>query len=225
MEKTKITIPVPHYLDGIGIAEEQKENFLSVKLKCPCGHEKFEVYKGTAETNAEELKAWDKKRKEYFDSFGENIYGYAFRSDENGFYETGLALVDNGKRQIHVGKLYYSGKPSSSAVNAIKIKCAKCGGEYVLFDNSRYGYDGMSCRGKEKNDRGEIKFKRVKRKISTDLIYEVKIKIENEPTFEDFKKASGESYTAEEYSEGFSWISVYISANGSTVKIYDEETA
>lgn len=225
MEKTKVTIPIPRYLDRVGIAEEQKDNFLSVKLKCSCGHEKFEVYKGSSETNAEELKAWYKKREQYFNSFEEEIYGYASRSDENGFYMTGLALVDNGKKQIHVGRFYYNDKPVSVVYNVIKIKCAKCGEEYILFDNSRYGYDGMSCRGEKKADYGTMKFKRVKRKISTDLIYEVKIKIENEPTFEDFKKASGESYTAEEYSEGFSWISIYIFANGSTVKIYDEETA
>lgn len=220
-----ITIPIPHYLDKIAFAEVQKGNLLYMKIKCPCGCEKFEVYKGSAEKNAAEVKAWYKKREQYFNSFGAEIYGYAFRSDENGFYETGLALIENGKKQIHVGKFYYKDKPDSIVDNVIKIKCAECREEFVLFDNSRYGYDGKICRNEEKADIISMKFKQVKRKISHDFTYEVKVGIENEPTFEAFKNASGSEYTAEEYSDGFSWISIYIAANGSTVKIYDEETA
>lgn len=220
-----ITIPIPQYLNRIAFAEAQKGNWLYMNIRCPCGCEKFEVYKGSAEKNAAEMKAWYKKREQYFNSFKEEIYGYAFRSDENGFYETGLALVDNGKRQIHVGKFYYKDKPDSVVDNVIKIKCTECGEEYVLFDNSRYGYDGKICRGEEKADYGAIKFKQVKRKISHDFTYEVKVRIENELTFEDFKKASGSNCTAEEYTDGFSWISIYIAANDSTIKICDEETA
>lgn len=219
-----ITIPVPQYLNKIAFVEEQKENLLYMKIKCLCGCGKFEVYKGSAERNAAEMKAWYKKREQYFKEFDEEIYGYAFRSDENGFYETGLALIENGKRQIHVGKFYYNDMPDAVVDNVIGIKCAECGKEYVLFDNSRYGYDGKICRGEQKADYSSMKFRRVKQKISPDYIYDVKIRIENELTFEDFKAACGE-YTAEEYADGFSWISVYIAGNNGKVKIYDEETA
>lgn len=145
-----LTIPIPQYLNKVAFAEAQKGKLLYMKIKCPCGCEKFEVYKGSAETNSAEVKAWYKKREQYFNSFKEKIYGYSFRNDENGFYETGLALVDNGKRQIYVGRFYYKDKPDSIVNNVLKIKCTECGEEYILFDNSRYGYDGRICRSEKK---------------------------------------------------------------------------
>lgn len=214
------SIPVPEYLREIGYAEKRRNNFLQMGIHCQCGCEDFYIYTASTSHNGKEFDEWHKAEKEYFRSLGVEIYGKSCYIDKNDGLTYETAYV-NGK---YIGKLLFD-PPKFWSAYVIGAKCSRCGKKHLIFDNTRFGYNGRIVGTEEKADYGKMKFRQIRRKLSPDFIYKIKIEIENDESLKEFQSACSEQYTYEQYSEAFSQISVYLSHNGKKVRIYEEETS
>ena len=193
-------------------------------IKCECGQSRFQLYKNKADKNANaEWIEWYDRKEKYFNSFNRIIYAHSsFRNEEDGLiYDQAIDI--NGDR---FGAFCLSDMPRYINQTVYKIICPNCKTEYILYDNSKYGYDGCIC--SEKQNDGEINFYQVKKKILPDNLFELKISIENNESYEDFLDAAGMTNLEcdfDKYSNAFSWIIIYAYINGRKTKLYEEETS
>lgn len=104
----------------------------------------------------------------------------------------------------------------------IKVKCEKCGLEYVLFDNYKYGYDAVITQQESCVSKNEITF-HFKKAYSQPI--EVFIKIYQDISYDEFKDEF-ENIDYSSYSNSFGNIEIYgLNSKLRKIKICSEETA
>ena len=213
-----MSIPIPAYLKEIAFIEKEiNDTNTLLGIKCTCGQFKLQLYKSKADREARaKFFEWDKKLNDYLDSFGIARKGLCFK----GGYVYGLDANEEifGKYSLDDHPM-----PKSSEVTAYKAACPCCKAEYIIYDNSKYGYNGCIC-NEEQNDK-EIDFYQVKKKNLPDNLFELKIAIENDESYESFLESTGAECDVDTYSNAFSWISIYSFIDGKKTRLYDEETA
>lgn len=102
------------------------------------------------------------------------------------------------------------------------MACVECKEEYVLFDNRYHGYDGKT--GEETDNQAFSYVPNFRQKLKQPAAFEVKI--ENDSSLEEFNQNAGLNYDMEDYSDAFSWFSLYaIDPSNKKRKIFDYETA
>ena len=212
-----MSVPIPNYLKHIAVFDKFKSNWTYFSIKCTCGCDRFEVYESCL--NKEE-KALEKP---YVDALLE-WYGWENKSkcvtkDEDGtFHRWRLYEPSKGLQGKHE-EIIIPERPFFSGIVVIKVKCAECGKEHIIFDNRLHGYDGMT--GEETKEALEYE-PHFKRKCKD--IVSLCIKIENDESFEEFQEDLG--FTEEQYSDAFSWITIYkVNALGKKTQIFDWECA
>ena len=112
-------------------------------------------------------------------------------------------------------------KPWFSGIEVIKARCPICGNEIVLFDNRSCGYDGLTEDHTEEYMAYQPHFK-----LKGSSPVRIEVTIENDPSLDAFREATGMDCTEEYYSNAFSWIQIHgINEEGKRKKFFDSETA
>ena len=212
-----MAIPIPKYLRHIAKLIKQQKTWTCFGICCTCGCKDFFIYQNYL--NKEEMLL----EKPYYDALTEMFSAGASMctQDEDGtlhhwkLYEPSKGL--KGKHE----EMFLPDRPYFSGIVVIKIRCPKCGKEYLIFDSRIHGYDGMTSKKDQATMEYEPHFK-LKCKEAVAL----EVKIENDKSLEDFQDNTDLDFTEEQYSDAFSWIIIYrINNNGKKAKIFDWESA
>ena len=203
-------IPTPDYLKQYAIAQKQKGNRLSFKLKCSCGCETFTILE-----------------KDYTHNEKKIIREYENKIPHTGWHSIYGGLDSNGKpysyiKILGIFKKYitFPQTPAFMEVNVMKATCSQCQKEIILFDSRYYGYEGMI------SSDAEAKKYIPHFKLSSRKLYSIEVTVENEPSLEMFNEVSNKQCSLEFYSNSFSWIRIRgLDENGKKKILYDFETA
>lgn len=141
--------------------------------------------------------------------------------DENGCQHYWLLLEPQKGLEGQKEEIIIPPRPYFSAIAVIRIRCADCGQEYLLFDSRLHGYDGMTGEHSPQEMCYEPHFK-LKCKDAVAL----QLKIENDESYEEFKENTDLGFTEAQYSDAFGWIVIYkVDEKGKKTKIFELETA
>ena len=246
-------MPIPNYLEAIAFNEAQKSGRTCFEIKCPCGCERFHIFKNkfTREEKALTKPYWDP-----FKYWCNIKYPDAteWKRDENGkrhYYiikecvweeikspkdaygrATGYYNIDkNGDLHEYYVKsgvweeFEIPEMPPFASTVAYKAACSECGREFILFDNRFQGYDAVLASEGVKRDL-EYKPTYAQKKFKDGKPRRIFFQIENFDTLEEFCKDMEEEYDEVTFSNSFSWIWVYtIDENGKKTKLFEYETA
>lgn len=193
---------IPKYLEEISENIKISRNIEVVKLKCKCGCNHFVVYEFCSQDNVT-----------INPSFNEIIR-------------------ENGKRFLikrnFLGKIVK--KIDCDCVfkkkqrRIIKVKCEKCGLEYVIFDNYIHGYDAFAMKKEysKLNDKKTFDFKKVYNQS-----LEVYVMISQNLSYDEFKdELENRNIDYDSYLSAFENINIYgINLKSKKIKICSEETA
>lgn len=209
-------IPIPTHLRSISQTEKTSETTTTVSLRCPCGCNRFFVHQNAfTAAQRKEMQTWQ-------DAFVAAVrpYGYTALPDADGTYHYWKHLtpqMENGE----MVEFTMPEMPFFAGITVVKIICADCGAETVLFDSRCHGYDGKTT-SPESQVLAYVPAFRQKGKQAVTL----EIKIENDSSLEAFRENTGLNYAMDEYADAFSYLWVYtINENGKRKKIFDFETA
>lgn len=214
-------IPVPTYLRKFAKIEKTGKDTITISLCCPCGCKQFLLYENylTKEEKCE-LKPYQDALEDLM-TRKNGSYGSTYIIDEDGighYWKYLTPLLRKGpKVEVHIPP-----KPFFSGIQVLKMACVECKEEYVLFDNRYHGYDGKT--GEETDNQAFSYVPNFRQKLKQPAAFEVKI--ENDSSLEEFNQNAGLNYDMEDYSDAFSWFSLYaIDPSNKKRKIFDYETA
>ena len=123
-------IPKPKYIENILEITKSGKGFICCDVVCECGARHFIRYKNVIVRSTEEA-AYEAA----YNAFNEKYSRIRF-GDENGI--SYLYAMKGLFAEEIIEKFEYKQLDSTEIV---KVKCAKCGKEYVLFDSHFHGYD------------------------------------------------------------------------------------
>jgi len=191
---------IPKHLEEISEIIETSKNSEIAKIKCKCSHIHFIVYEFCESNNANVKSGFNEIIRENDKLYlvKRNFFGKIVEKIECG------NMFEKKQRRI------------------IKVKCEKCGLEYVLFDNYKHGYDAVIAQQESCTSKNEITFD-FKKAYSQPL--EVFIKIYQDISYNQFKDEFGNiDYSS--YLNSFDSIDIYgINSKSRKIKICSEETA
>ncbi len=124
---------LPPHLENLAIDIAEKKQNVKFKLRCPCGGEQFEVSECNTHTN-------EPKK-----GFHWPILTTTGMVDQ----DTGMILTIHKTFFGIPVKKEYTPLPNKNlklSRTVVKIKCLNCGEEYVVFDSSIHGYDGICAK-------------------------------------------------------------------------------
>lgn len=210
-------VPVPAYLRNQAQIMKTTKSWTSFSLFCNCGCRRFIPY-ANAYTPEEE-----KALKPYYDALHDSLSGgwaSACTKDEDGTLHHWKLLSPagwNGPKE----EVFIPEQPFFAGITVIKIRCENCGAEHRIFDNRHHGYDGMTGTHTEEERNYQPRFRPKCRSAVG-----IEIKVENDPSLEDFEKNTGLRFTEEQYSNAFSWVKIYaVNPDGKKRTIFECETA
>lgn len=103
----------------------------------------------------------------------------------------------------------------------IKIKCSECGAKRVIFDERYHGYSAVTSESNIATVESQEDFA-----LMFDDAVAVQVKVENDASLDEFNENTGLDFSEEQYSNAFSWITIYkLNDKGKATEIFDEETA
>ena len=201
-------IPKPKYIENILEITKYGKGFICCDVICECGSRHFICYKNVL-IKSKEQKEYEKQLIKFFSKY-------------NSFTTT----TENGVRYLCGLKGIFSNKvvdkmesKSFDCTEIIKVKCAHCGKEFILFDSRFHGYDAVIPERDNKYDNVEYLFKQIKWKNDEDGIATFSIKIDNDDTLEEFINNAYET-DLETYSNSFGSIII----NAKNVKTNTKKT-
>lgn len=126
MKKSRI----PLHLTNLATEIQETKKTVEFRLKCPCGEERFFVFKSTSDKKAEPKK------------FHLPIMVKSAEIDERA---KKVLITESTFFGISVRKTYENWDPNKKMNHrtVLKLKCPNCGKEFVLFDSAVHGYDGV----------------------------------------------------------------------------------
>lgn len=210
---------LPLHIRNIAVNVTADNKTIHCRLKCTCGCQTFSVYQSENEETPFEI--YEKSLKfPVMGLSGANKNGRSYIVWETFFH------IPIGKRYVDElylpnGKLCYS--------DIIKIRCAECGNEYIIFDGDRHGYDALNLVINDltrptriQNHYDNQKFKTLRKCCG------VEVAIKNDNSYAEIQeifKGHGLTMTPEQYANAFSWFTVCSAVNGKTRVIFDIETS
>jgi len=191
---------IPRHLEKICDIIETSKNSFVAKIKCKCGCNHFIVYE-FIEFNNTNVKPV------FSEIIRENDKLYFVKRNFFGNITEKLECENTfGKKQRKI----------------IKVKCEKCGAEYVLFDNYKHGYDAVFSKKEISDSKDEIAFKYKK---AFPQSVEVFVKIYQDVSYDQFKEEF-EDIDYSTYLNSFGNIEIYsMNSKSKKLKICSEETA
>ena len=186
----------PKYIESILSITKEKHGEIECDVVCECGARHFVVYKNVIVRSAEEAE-YEAAYNAFQDKYSRIRFG-----DENGVaYLCGMKGLF-GEEILE--KLEYK---KLDATEIVKVKCAECGKEYILFDSRFHGYDATIPERKCKYDGVVYDFAPIVWKKNKDGLATFTVKIQNDDSLEDFIENAYET-DEETYSNSFGWITI-----------------
>ena len=186
----------PKYIESILSITKEKHGEIECDVVCECGARHFVVYKNVIVRSAEEA-AYESA----YNAFNEKYSRIRF-GDENGI--SYLYAMKGLFGEEILEKFEYKQLDSTEIV---KVKCAKCGKEYILFDSRFHGYDATIPERESKYDGVVYDFAPIIWKKDQDGLATFTVKIQNDDSLEDFIENAYET-DEETYSNSFGWITI-----------------
>ena len=186
----------PKYIENILSITKEKRGEIECDVVCECGARHFVGYKNVIARSAEEA-AYEAAYNAFNDKYSRIRFG-----DENGV--SYLYAMKGLFGEEILEKFEYKQLDSTEIV---KVKCAKCGKEYVLFDSRFHGYDAIIPERESKYDSVVYDFAPIVWKKDKDGLATFTIKIQNDDSLEDFIENAYET-DEETYSNSFGWITI-----------------
>ena len=212
-----MSVPIPEYLKSIAKNEKVKSSNIVFDIVCECNNSEFLVFQNKKNED-------DVKKEKIFHERTKNWLSMERWTDK----KTGIQYVV--KRNLFgliTDKIPIDEVPTDLNFHEIiKIKCSKCDNEYVIFDNKKHGYDAL-VEG-EKSENLEIEFTQKKFRSSETHLSKIIVEVFNDTSLNQFIENTGLDFTAEQYSNAFSDISIYgfvVDLNDKKIVLYTEETA
>ena len=184
----------PKYIENILYITREKRGEIECDVVCECGARHFIGYKNVIVRSAEEA-AYEAA----YNAFNEKYSRIRF-CDENGI--SYLYAMKGLFGEEILEKFEYKQLDSTEIV---KVKCAKCGKEYVLFDSRFHGYDATIPERESKYDSLTYDFAPITWTKDKDGLATFTVKIQNDDSLEDFIENAYET-DEETYSNSFGWI-------------------
>lgn len=130
-------LPVPRHLRGIAAEVRQTAYSVKVRLRCPCGCECFRVEKNTwTEAEKREMEAHEAALKKV-------ICGYTFRRLPDGRFQHRRNLF--GLIPLRWKYFDMPQAPCWWDVQCIRIICAACQAEHLVFDSRLHGFEAWAA--------------------------------------------------------------------------------
>ena len=186
----------PKYIENILSITKKKRGEIECDVVCECGARHFIGYKNVIVRSAEEA-AYESA----YNAFNEKYSRIRF-GDENGI--SYLYAMKGLFGEEILEKFEYKQFDSTEIV---KVKCAKCGKEYILFDSRFHGYDATIPERESKYDGVVYDFAPIIWKKDQDGLATFTVKIQNDDSLEDFIENAYET-DEETYSNSFGWITI-----------------
>lgn len=191
---------IPKHLEEISEIIETSKNSEVAKIKCKCSHIHFIVYAFCESDNANVKPGFNEIIRE-----NDKLY-----------------LVKRNLFGKIVDKIECANMFEKKQRRIIKVKCEKCGLEYILFDNYKHGYDAVIIQQENCASKNEITFDF--KKVYSQPI-EVFVKIYQDISYNQFKDEF-ENTDYSSYLNSFSNIDIYcMNSKLRKIKICSEETA
>lgn len=197
---------IPSYIAKIAVNAKSKGNCVCFDLKCTCGCNKFFLLKN--KLSQEEA---DKQVK--FEELFKKYKGTCYSDNNGNIILTTIGFLGLFKRKYRLPK-----SEIPKCIEIIKVKCASCNEEFLLFDNNKYGYDGVI--EPETYCNSQYEFAKATNKASC-----ISLKVTYDLTFTEFLENAGNNFTYEQFSNAFSDIKIYKVSDGKKTRIYYYETA
>ena len=208
----KMNSILPEYLKNVAYDVKQKAEKVSFNVKCSCGCCEFDFFKKKVTTE-------ERKRKKWADELCK-IYNGDFYHDKDGnFWMCSKSFLGIGKKKIKLTKQQYNDFMAETR-DIVKVRCVNCGKEYILFDSSEYGYDGVVdfLENPLVADRSKIDYKNV---ISS---AECAIEIRNTCPYSEFEEGFGKDGNYAMYTNAYSDIKIMAITAEKKKTIFSAET-
>ena len=197
---------LPQYLSNIATNINLNKDTIIFNINCTCGNQSFFIFK-----NDETID--DIKKKQRWDDLIKKYDGGGYSDSDGNLFLT-KKLFGLKTKQIKINK---SEIPQYTTI--LKVKCSKCGKEYMIFDSRSNGYNAISEKlSDNKTNDSSFSYKKF---LDKEQI--IKIKIINDLSYhefiDEFKNAS-----MKDFSNAFSEISIYITHNNKNKCIFTTET-
>ena len=172
---------LPFYLKNIAYDITQKREKISFKTECTCGCRLFDFYKKKVTTE-------ERKRKKWADELCKVYNGDFYHDKDGNFWMCSKSFLGIGKKKIKLTTQQYNDFMAETR-DIVMVRCVNCKKEYIIFDSSEYGYDGVVDFLKNPlcADRSKIEYKNV---IDS---AECAIEIRNTCPYSEFDEEFGES--------------------------------
>ena len=186
----------PKYIENILSITKEKRGEIECDVVCECGARHFIGYKNVIVRSEEDV-AYEVAYNAFNDKYSRIRFG-----DENGV--SCLYGMKGLFGEEILEKFEYKQLDSTEIV---KVKCAKCGKEYILFDSRFHGYDATIPERESKYDGVVYDFAPIIWKKDQDGLATFTVKIQNDDSLEDFIENAYET-DEETYSNSFGWITI-----------------
>lgn len=134
-------LPVPCHLRDIADVIEQGEIYATLRLRCPCGCERFRMEKNAwSEDEFCQMEAYEAKLKKL-------VLGYTCRRLPNGQHQRRRNLF--GLIPLRWQNFDMPQAPGYWDVQCIRVICDACQATHVVFDSRCHGYEGWAAEWSE----------------------------------------------------------------------------
>ena len=186
----------PKYIENILSVTKEKRGEIECDVVCECSSTHFIGYKNVI-VRSEEEAAYEEAYNEFNRKYIRIRYGA----------ENGVPYLYGMKGLFGEEILEKFESKGLDATEIIKVKCAACGKEYILFDSRFHGYDAIIPERESKYDGVVYDFAPIVWKKDKDGIATITVTIRNDDTLEEFIENAYKT-DEETYSNSFGWITV-----------------
>ncbi|MGN1040007.1 MAG: hypothetical protein ACI4QL_01100 [Candidatus Fimimonas sp.] len=186
----------PKYIENILAVTKERCGDMECDVVCECGAKHFVAYKNVIARTAEEA-AYQAACNQFCEKNARIRFGA-----ENGVcYLYGM----KGLFGDEIAEKFEYKKLDETAI--VKVKCAECGKEYVLFDSRFHGYNAVIAERESTYDGVTYDFAPVSWAKDKEGVATISVRILNDDCLEDFFENAYET-DEETYSNSFCWITI-----------------
>lgn len=149
---------IPSYLANISTTIENNGCMSKIRLCCHCGCDEFSIY--IKKKDAAFLLLEREYTKDFISKYGKN---YELQSDD----KCNIYVVRRNIFGKIVRKDKFEKDKAPLFYNYVSAKCKRCGKEYVVYDQTQYGYDALTNKKIEKHEESQYDDKYAKIEVAT----------------------------------------------------------